>query len=159
MKRFKENSNIVHFGHKKDPFWSHCAKQQFFSKIRLCHFICIPKTKFHAKKFDKWLLRKSVGREGRNSIGHKISNACDQKISFRKIDRQEGRQGTTGRRRVEKNTEKQKYPLPFNIDIYSIRIDVPSSYVYIYLKGSMDQIRKHINKFCLPSIKIYKMKI
>ena len=93
MKRFKENSKNVHFGPKNDLFWSHCAEQQFFSKIRLCHFIYIPQTKLHAKNqknvmngcWEKALVK---GRTDKcmyvrtyrgNSIGQKITNACDQK--------------------------------------------------------------------------------
>ena len=79
------------FGPKNDPFRSHCAEQQFFSKIWLCHFIYIPQTKLHAKNqksvgcWEKALVK---GRADKcmyvlayrgNSIGQKIANVCDQK--------------------------------------------------------------------------------
>ena len=93
MNRFKENSKNVHFGPENDLFWSQCAEQIFFSKIGLCHFIYIPKTKLHTKNQknvmngcrEKPLVKRhtnvctDVRTDGYNSIGHKIANACDQK--------------------------------------------------------------------------------
>ena len=84
MKRFKENSKNVHFGPKNDPFWSHCAEQQFLSKTKLCHFIHILNTKLHAENQNNLMngCREKALVKGRtdrgNSIGHKIANACDQ---------------------------------------------------------------------------------